>query len=57
MRKIEATEKNAKTVNRIIDIFCEAEYTVEEAYSILEFTKGRIRYTSNVGNNEKLTFE
>lgn len=57
MRKTEATQKNAETVNKIIEIFYEGGYTVEEAYSILDFTKARIKYTSSVGNQPKLTFD
>lgn len=53
---MEATEKNAKTVNKIIKILHEGNYTVQEAYSILDFTKGRIKYTSKVGKNPKTTF-
>lgn len=52
---MEATEKNAQTVNEIIKLLEERGYTVQEAYSILDFTKGRIGYTSKVGK-DRLTF-
>lgn len=53
---MEATDKNAETVNKIIAVLHEGNYTVQEAYSILDFTKGRIKYTSKVGEKPKLTF-
>lgn len=53
---MEATEKNAQTVNEIIEVLKNGDYTVQEAYSILDFVKGRIKYTSKVGAAEKLTF-
>lgn len=48
---MEATKKNADTVNAILEILKAGEYTVQEAYSILDFTKGRIKYTSKVGTD------
>lgn len=53
---MEATEKNAQTVNSIIKVLEAGDYTIEEAYSILDFTKGRIKYTSKVGSGEALNF-
>lgn len=53
---MEATEKNAQTVNRIIEVLQNGNYTIQEAYSILDFVKGRIKYTSKVRVGEKLTF-
>lgn len=53
---MEATEKNAQTVNRIIEVLQNGNYTIQEAYSILDFVKGRIKYTSKVGAEKKLTF-
>jgi hypothetical protein len=53
---MEATNKNAETVKQIIKILNEGEYTVQEAYSILDFTKGRIKYTSKVGEDTKINF-
>lgn len=52
---MEATEKNKETVNKIIEILSESNYSVNEAYSILEFVKKRIEYTSKVIHDE-LTF-
>lgn len=54
---MEATEKNVQTVNKIIEVLQNENYTVQEAYSILDFTKGRIKYTSKVGVEEKLAFD
>ncbi len=54
-KNMEATKKNADTVNAILELLKEGEYTVQEAYSILDFTKGRIKYTSKVGA-DKLVF-
>lgn len=45
---MKATQKNAETVNEIIKILHGGDYSVEEAYSILEFVKRRIEYTSKV---------
>lgn len=52
MNFMEATEKNAETVDKIIKILHEGDYTVQEAYSILDFTKGRIKYISKVGEED-----
>lgn len=53
---MESTEKNAEIVNEIIKIFSEGNYTVQEAYSILDFTKERIKYTSKVGTDTIINF-
>ncbi len=54
---MEATKKNADTVNAILKILKEEEYTVQEAYSILDFVKGRIKYTSKVGTDNLIFSE
>lgn len=54
---MEATKKNADTVNAILEILKEGEYTVQEAYSILDFAKGRIKYTSKVGADKVIFSE
>lgn len=56
-KKMEATKKNADTVNAILKILKEEEYTVQEAYSILDFVKGRIKYTSKVGTDNLIFSE
>ncbi|MDF2842508.1 MAG: hypothetical protein K0R00_934 [Herbinix sp.] len=53
---MEANEKNAETVKKIIKILSQEGYTVQEAYSILDFTKGRIEHTSKVGKDTSLSF-
>lgn len=56
MNFMEASDKNAETVNKIIKVLHEGDYTVQEAYSILDFAKARIKYTSKVGEETKITF-
>lgn len=55
MNFMEATEKNAETVNEIIKILVKKEYTIQEAHSILDHIKRRIEYTSKV-EESTLTF-
>ena len=54
---MEATAKNAEIVNSIIEILQKNECSISEAYSILNYVKGRIEYTSKVSANEKLVFD
>lgn len=54
---IKATKQNAGTIRDIIAILKKNDYTVEEAYSILDYTKARIKYTSKVGLDMELSFE
>ncbi len=54
---MEATAKNAEIVNSIIEILQKNECSISETYSILNYVKGRIEYTSKVSANEKLVFD
>ena len=56
MYLMEANAKNAEIVNSIIQILQENQCSISEAYSILNYVKGRIEYTSKVSADEKVNY-
>lgn len=54
---MEATNKNAETVNQIMELLANKEYSVKEANEILLEVNKRITLTSKVNCSEKLFFD
>lgn len=51
MNFMKASEKNHKTVDKIIELLSKEKYSVREATAILEYTENRIAETSVVRIN------
>lgn len=54
---MEATNKNAETVNQIMELLSNKEYSVKEANEILLEVNKRISLTSKVNCSDKLFFD
>ncbi len=53
---METTKKNEETVNEIIKILADKEYSVQEARAVLDFAKIRIARDSKIIYKKELFF-
>ncbi len=56
MYSMEVIAKNAEIVNSIIQILQESQCSTSEAFSILNYVKGRIEYPSKVSADGKVNY-